>query len=93
MPAFYVICFDIRDETRLAKVSNTLENFGYRVQRSVFECYLDSQEITDLKHRLCRIADLSEDQIRYYQLCPKDKEKILIDGPGEVTRDEDFKVI
>jgi len=31
-----------------------------------------------LRQRLCKVADLSEDQIRYYQLCPRDMKRIAI---------------
>lgn len=93
MADFYVICFDIRDETRLTRVADTLENFGVRVQRSVFECYLSQREVAMLWKRLCQVADLAEDQIRYYQLCPRDMKRIAIDGPGEVTVERDFFLV
>ena len=37
MTTFYLICFDVRDAKRLRKIANEMENFGNRVQRSVFE--------------------------------------------------------
>ncbi len=90
MKEFYVICFDVRDERRLARISNTLENFGTRVQRSLFECYLEEYELRRLKEKLAALGDFTEDQVRYYSICPKDKARMLIDGKGEVTRDPDF---
>ncbi len=92
MTSFYVICFDIRDDRRLIKTSNTLENFGKRVQRSVFECYLDDAELARLKKRIEELIDVEEDSVRYYSLCPRDVEKIIVDGPGDVLRDYDYLV-
>ncbi len=90
MRRFYVICFDVRDERRLVKISKTLEDFGCRVQRSLFECYLDETKLKALEEKLAGILDPEEDQVRYYNLCPKDRDGILIDGDGEVTREHDF---
>jgi CRISPR-associated protein Cas2 len=39
-----MVCFDVSDEHRLRRVANELENFGQRVQRSVFECWLDDKQ-------------------------------------------------
>jgi len=82
---FYVVSFDITDEHRLRCVSNELENFGTRVQRSVFECWLHDAELDELKTRLRNLIEKEQDQVRYYPLCPKDLPRILIDGTGEVT--------
>lgn len=87
MSQFIVICFDVRDERRLRKISSELENYGQRVQRSVFECWLDDNDLFALKKSLTQLANAEQDQIRYYSLCPKDVADIQIDGPGSVTRD------
>jgi len=41
MSKLYVICFDVADKKRLRQVAIQMENFGQRVQYSVFECHLD----------------------------------------------------
>ena len=93
MSDFFVICFDICDPRRLRRVANELENFGSRVQCSIFECHLDHNELTELKHRLSAHIEEQEDHVRYYKLCPKDRLKILVDGFGEVTDDLDFHLL
>ena len=37
---FYLVCYDIVSDYRRNKVSQLLEGYGIRVQRSVFECLL-----------------------------------------------------
>ncbi len=93
MSGFYLICFDVRDDKRLRKVSNELENFGNRVQRSVFECHLEAGQLLDLQERLENLLEITEDQVRYYRLCGKDRERIVIDGAGRVTGDPDFHLL
>jgi CRISPR-associated protein Cas2 len=90
MSDFIAVCFDIRDPKRLRRVSDALENFGIRVQRSLFECRLDENQLQELQDRIETLMDLKEDQVRYYPLCPKDVPKIIIDGIGFRTRDWDY---
>ncbi len=80
MTTFYVVCFDIANNKRGQKVANELLNFGYRVQYSLFECYLDDSELAELKKRIAKLYKEDEDHIRYYPLCGKDEEKMVVIG-------------
>ncbi|KUP06360.1 CRISPR-associated protein Cas2 [Bacillus coahuilensis m2-6] len=53
---------------RLRKVSKTCQNYGQRVQNSVFECIVDSTQYTSLKLELSEIIDENKDSLRFYQL-------------------------
>jgi CRISPR-associated protein Cas2 len=90
MSRLYIVCFDVADKRRLRAVSKTLEDFGKRVQFSVFECHLDKTEHQTLQQKIVELIDLEADHVRYYSLCPKDQNGILIDGKGQVTLDNDF---
>ena len=93
MTEFYLICFDVREAKRLRRISNELENFGKRVQRSVFECHLEAAQVQELQQRLADLLEPLEDQVRYYRLCGKDKQKIIIDGAGQLSSDPDFMIL
>ena len=93
MTAFYVICFDVHDDKRLRLISNEMENFGARVQRSVFECHLEVTQLQELQQRLSYLMEPSEDQVRYYHLCGKDKQQIVIDGAGRLSTDPDYTIL
>lgn len=90
---FVVVAYDIVNNRRRARVANELENFGQRVQLSVFECYLNGSELQELAGRLARLIDYSRDKIYYYRLCRKDRGLVRTDGAGDVIRDVDFYVI
>jgi CRISPR-associated protein Cas2 len=45
----YLVCYDIRDPTRLRRVHKTMKRFGWSMQYSVFVCDLDDREIYDLR--------------------------------------------
>ena len=72
---------------------NEMENFGTRVQRSVFECHLETAQLLELQRRLGDLMEPVEDQVRYYNLCGKDKQNIVVDGAGRVSTDPDYTIL
>lgn len=67
----YLVVYDIREPSRLIKVAKIMEDYGQRVQLSVFECALNRQRIPTLKRRLLKVIDPEVDGIKFYPLCPK----------------------
>lgn len=53
---------------RLRRVAKLCEDFGQRVQNSVFECLVDPVQWTDLRYRLEKEIDEERDSLRYYFL-------------------------
>ena len=46
-----------------------MTQFGTRVQKSVFECWLTEGNFRELRRRLDVILDTKHDSVRYYPLC------------------------
>jgi CRISPR-associated protein Cas2 len=90
---FVVISYDIEDDKKRYKVSQILENYGTRVQYSVFECIINEQQLKEIKEKTKNIIDKEKDSIRVYIICENCLKKIDIIGIGEVTRDLDFYII
>ncbi len=90
---FLVITYDVTDDERRTDIASELKNFGRRVQKSVFECFLDKNQLNELKVRIERHMDFGEDSIRYYYLCKKDQKNIEFIGKNIVYRDEDYFMI
>lgn len=63
-------------QRRLRKVSKVCQNYGQRVQNSVFECVVDAAQYTSLKFELLEIIDEQEDSLRFYQLGNNYKKKV-----------------
>lgn len=61
---------------RLRKVAKECENYGQRVQNSVFECLLDSSQSLVLKDKLLSLIDEKQDSLRFYYLGNKYQTKI-----------------
>jgi CRISPR-associated protein Cas2 len=90
---FVVVCYDIPDDKRRARVGGTLEGFGYRVQKSVFECDITRQQWQGMQKRITNEMDPTEDSVRYYFLCQGCLANIQISGLGEVQRDKPYFVV
>lgn len=68
-----LVTYDVRTDTpggvkRLRRVAKICENFGQRVQCSVFECLVDPAQWADLRHKLLKETDPKEDSLRCYFL-------------------------
>jgi len=68
-----LITYDVSTETesgkkRLRKVSKKCQDYGQRVQHSVFECLIDSAQLKELQHILQKIIDPEVDSLRFYYL-------------------------
>jgi CRISPR-associated protein Cas2 len=87
---FIVVCYDIPDDKRRTRVGKVLEGFGYRVQKSVFECEVSAELYERMKRKVQKIINPEEDGVRYYQLCQSCLPKIAIAGLGEVQREKPF---
>jgi CRISPR-associated protein Cas2 len=63
-------------KTRLRKVSKLCQNYGQRVQNSVFECHIDAAQLATLKHKLIDIIDPEQDSLRFYRIGNQYKNKV-----------------
>ncbi len=68
-----LVTYDVNTESeggkkRLRKVAKQCQNYGQRVQNSVFECVLDPAMLKQLQSKLEKLIDLEKDSLRYYNL-------------------------
>ncbi|MFD0589149.1 CRISPR-associated endonuclease Cas2 [Paenibacillus sp. GCM10027627] len=63
-------------QKRLRLVSKACQNYGQRVQNSVFECIVDAAQFASLKLELKEIIDVKQDSLRFYQLGNNYKSKV-----------------
>ena len=76
-----LITYDVNTETvagrkRLRKVAKQCENYGRRVQNSVFECIVDQAQSVMLKAILADTIDEKVDSLRFYYLGNKYETKV-----------------
>ena len=75
-----LVAYDISDQKRLARVARVCEDFGVRVQYSVFECRLDEAEFTEFWLRLLSRIDEDEDRIVAYKIDARSAKETLTAG-------------
>ncbi len=68
-----LITYDVNTQTaagktRLRKVAKQCQNYGQRVQNSVFECVIDPARLKRLQDILEKLIDPEKDSLRYYYL-------------------------
>lgn len=61
---------------RLRKVAKKCEDFGVRVQNSVFECIVNATQLKKLELELEALVDTSVDSLRIYKLGNNYKYKV-----------------
>lgn len=68
-----LVTYDVNTEdkagqARLRRVAKVCEDYGQRVQNSVFECLVDPAQWTELRKRLVELANVETDSLRFYFL-------------------------
>ena len=68
-----LVCYDVNTETlagrrRLRRVAKVCEGTGQRVQKSVFECQVDTAQFETLERKLLEEIDAGQDCLRLYRI-------------------------
>ncbi len=76
-----LITYDVSTETdegqkRLRRVAKKCEDYGKRVQKSVFECIIDPARLKVLQAALKEIIDPKVDSVRYYYLGDESRHRV-----------------
>ena len=78
---------------RLRKVAKACEDYGIRVQNSVFECNVDPAQFTILRGRLTAIYDPEVDSLRFYNMGRNYKHRIEHLGAKPATDVEEPQIV
>ena len=82
---FLIIAYDIADSKRLSRIAKIMEDYGTRVQYSVFEVYADRHVLRQLMVRALIEMDTEKDSVRIYSLCKDCESKLEILGDPVYT--------
>ncbi len=77
---FVVVCFDISSDRTRRQATRVLEDYGTRVQKSVFECRMGERQFVELRYRMSQLDLAAGDLVRYYTLCRACQAKVEFTG-------------
>lgn len=75
-----LVAYDIAEPKRLFRVARICEDYGMRVQYSLFECRLEEEEFTDFWLKLVEQIDEKEDRLVAYKIDARSAKETLTAG-------------
>ena len=84
---------DAKGKSRLRKVAKECQNYGQRVQNSVFEVDVDYGTFLKVKDKLLKLIDKSHDSIRFYYLGNNWQRRVEHFGANETYDPEGVLII
>lgn len=83
----YIICYDIEKDKQRNKIAKALENYGKRVNYSVFECFLTPAQHRLIYSKLMKNMNEKTDKIKIYAMC----QNCYVSSDELGKKDYDFK--
>ena len=80
-------------EKRLRQAAKICLNHGQRVQNSVYECWLQHENLVHLRQQLLTVIDPQEDSVRFYFLGSNWEYKVEHHGAKPSLRMDDPLII
>lgn len=79
-----VVAYDITQDGRRARVAATLQVYGDRVQKSVFLCTLDKEQLDEMLARVAAIIDPATDSVYTFDQCANCWDRVRVLGQASV---------
>jgi CRISPR-associated protein Cas2 len=89
----YLIAYDISDPRRLRRVCKTMEEYGERLQYSVFLCDLSRSELTHARAQVEAEMDLGLDSVVIVDLGAPDAARLTFIGQRRPLPDADVRIL
>lgn len=68
----YLVCYDVSNDLRRARVLKTMKGFGDHLQYSVFECQMNDTDLARCRHALGQVIHHRDDQVLFVNLGPSE---------------------
>jgi CRISPR-associated protein Cas2 len=73
----WIVCYDMADRRRLARIFKLLKTQGVPLQYSVFLVHASALEIEQLEEKILRLINREEDDVRAYRI-PHLNQKVVL---------------
>ncbi len=86
--------YDIANPKRLRRVARIMQDFGQRVQKSIFEVSLTPAVFKQMKFQIDNTIEPAEDGVKYFPLCRKCTTRTELIGQGFlIDPDEEYYIL
>lgn len=65
----YMIAYDVSHDGDRARIAALLAAWGDRIQRSVFECTIETDELATLEREIGKLVDVQRDSVHFVPVC------------------------
>lgn len=89
---FLLVAYDIANDKRLRRVAVIMEDYGARVQRSVFECRINGERLSALMKKIKGVINRREDRVQIYRLCAACRQRFDERGEGRLSTDAEVYI-
>ena len=94
MSHLLIVCYDISNDRDRHAIVKKLQSRGERMQKSIFALHIEQfSEWDEVMAEIAPHIQEPGDTVRYYHLCPKDRQEILHDGSAPSEEEPDFVVL
>ena len=83
----HLVAYDIGNSHRLRRVSKICEDYGVRMEKSVFECDLTDAQMGEFWMELCKVVNEEEDRVLDYCIGSIERRSIRRLGCTQKTAD------
>lgn len=80
-----VITYDITEDRRRAQAAALIQQWGTRIQRSVYVCQLEPNDLGDLLARLLAVIDDERDAVHAFRQCATCWSTVEVIGQASVA--------
>lgn len=84
-----VVCYDVVEDRRRARLARKLTGFLQRVQKSVFEGELSDERLDPLRKMLLEEIDAATDTVHIFSLCSRCVPATEVLGVGVYVKTEE----
>jgi CRISPR-associated protein Cas2 len=88
-----LVVYDIPNNKRRTKLSKFLEGYGRRTQLSVFECFLNLDQMRQLHQQVINLVNPAEDNVRFYWISAEAVDRVLTIGSTEPAPPPTYYVV
>jgi CRISPR-associated protein Cas2 len=91
---FVLVVYDIAEPKRIQRIAKIMEDYGDRVQYSVFEMEVDQATFGQMRRRTEKVLEEEEDGVKYFFLCERCAGCVDVVGQeAERTEQSPFRVL